>query len=124
MTQSPPRAMVHTSVLPKEVPLVNTSLQCSRRACGGKRTGAKVMAIRAKRFRVKMTFLKRLRQAGAKVARLVKTAAVASLICGSDATGMTSAQLNEARRIARKICSEKTYHRCLDLDLMLEDAGD
>ena len=28
--------------------------------------GAKVVALRAKRFRVKMTFLKRLRQAGAK----------------------------------------------------------
>ena len=33
-------------------------------ACGGKRTGAKVMAMRAKRFRVKMTFLECLRPAG------------------------------------------------------------
>ena len=74
--------------------------------------------MRAKRFRVKMTFLVRLRQAGAKVARLVKSAAVPSLICGSDVTGMPPAQLNEARLIVRKIWREKTY-----LDLMLEDAG-
>ena len=81
-------------------------------ACGGKRTGAKVMAMRAKWFRVKMTFLKKLlRQAGARVARLVKTAALPSLICGSDVTGVPPAQLNEARLIARKICREKTYHR-------------
>ena len=60
---------------------------------------------------------------GAKVARLVKTAAVPSLICGSDVTGMPLAQLNEARLIARKICSEKTYHCCLEEDLLLEDAG-
>ena len=32
-------------------------------ACGGTRTGAKIMALREKRVRVKMTFLKRLRQA-------------------------------------------------------------
>ena len=63
-----------------------------------------------------MTFFKRLRQAGARVARLVKTAAVPSFI-------MPPAQLNEARLIARKFCREKTYHRCLDLDLMLDDAG-
>ena len=31
-------------------------------ACGGKRMGVKVMAMRAKRFRVKMTSMKRLRQ--------------------------------------------------------------
>ena len=70
---------------------------------------ARVMAMRAKRFAVKMTFLKRLRQAGAKVARLVKAATVSSLICGSDVTGMPPTQLNEAR----KICRERTYHRCL-----------
>ena len=57
------------------------------------------------------------------MARLVKTAAVPSLIHGSDVSGMPPAQLNEARLIARKICREKTYHRCLDLDVMLEDAG-
>ena len=57
------------------------------------------------------------------MARLVKTAAAPSLIHGSDVTGVPPAQLNEARVIARKICREKTYHRCLDLDLMLEDAG-
>ena len=57
-------------------------------AGGGKRTGAKVMTVRAKRFRVKMITLKRLRQAAARVARLVKTAAVPSLICGADVTGM------------------------------------
>ena len=79
--------------------------------------------MRAKRFRVKMTFLKRLSQAGAKVARLVKTAAVTSLIYGSDVTGMPPAQLNDARLIARTICREKTYYRCLELDLMHEDAG-
>ena len=89
----------------------------------GKRTGAKVMAMRAKRFRVEMTFLKRLRQREPKVARLVKIAAVPSLISGSDVTGMPLAQLNEARLIARKICSEKTYHCCLEVDLLLEDAG-
>ena len=52
--------------------------------------------------------------------------AVPSLIYGSDVTGMPGvppAQLNETRLIARKICREKTYHRCLDLDFMLEDAG-
>ena len=80
------------------------------------------MAMGAKRLRVKTTFLGRLRQAGAKVARLVKTA-VPSLICGSDVTGMPPAQLNDARLVARKICREKTYHRCFDLDLMLKDAG-
>ena len=32
-------------------------------------------------------------------------------------------QLNEVRPIARIICREKTHHRCLDLDLMLEDGG-
>ena len=69
---------------------------------------ANVMAMRAKRFRVKMTFLKRLRQAGAN---------------GSNMTDMPLAQLNEARLIAPNICREKTCHRCLDLDLMLEFAG-
>ena len=39
-----------------------------------------------------------------KVARLVKTAAVPSLIYGSDVSGMPPAQLNEARLIAQKIC--------------------
>ena len=38
------------------------------------------MTMRAKRFKVKMTFLKRLRQAGAKVTKLVKTAAVTSMV--------------------------------------------
>ena len=36
---------------------------------------------------------------------------------------MPPAQLNEARLIARKICREKTCHRCLDLNLTLEDGG-
>ena len=45
------------------------------------------------------------------------------MIYGSDVTGMPPAQLNEAWLIAREICPEKTYHRCLDLDLMLEDAA-
>ena len=72
-------------------------------ACGGKRSGAKVMAMRAKRFRVKITFLKRLRQAGGKVARL----AVPSLICGADVTGMPTAQLNEARLIARRTLADE-----------------
>ena len=88
-------------------------------ACGAERTVAKVMAMGVKRFRVKMTFLELLRQAGAKVARLVKTAAVPSLICGSDATGTPPAQLNGARLMARKNCREKTYR----FDLILEDAG-
>ena len=55
-------------------------------ACGGKRTGGKVMAMRAKRFRVKMTFLKRLRPEGARAARLVKTVTGPSLIYGSHVT--------------------------------------
>ena len=80
------------------------------------------MAMRAKRIVVKLTFLKRLRQAGARVARLVKTAAGPSLIYGSDVTGMSPVQLNEMWKIARKFCPQKTYRRCLDLDLMLEDA--
>ena len=53
---------------------------------------------------------------------VLRRAAVFPLICGSDATG-TPAQLNEAPLIVRKICRERTCHRCLDLDLMLEDAG-
>ena len=61
--------------------------------------------------------LPRLRQAGARVARLVNAAAAPSLVCGSDVTGMPPAQLNE------KFCREKTHHHCLDLDLILEDAG-
>ena len=68
------------------------------------------MAIRAKRFRVKMTSFMRLRQAGARLARLVETATVPS-------------ELNEARLIARKINRDKTYHRCLYLDFTLEDEG-
>ena len=32
-------------------------------------------------------------------------------------------QLDEARRVARHICREKTNRRCLDLDLLLKDAG-
>ena len=44
-------------------------------SCGSTRTGSMVMAKRAKAFRVKMHFLKRLRQAGAKVARLALYAA-------------------------------------------------
>ena len=87
-------------------------------ACGGKRTGAKVMGMRTKRFRVKMTFLKRPRQAGARVAR---PSAVSSLIYGSDETSLPPVQLNEAQLMPRKCCRE-TYHRCLDLDLMLEHA--
>ena len=56
--------------------------------CYKKRTGAKVMAMRAKRYREGRTLLKRLRQTGAMVAWLVKTAAVSSLTYGSDVTGM------------------------------------
>ena len=55
------------------------------------------------------------------VARLVKTAALPSLIYGSDVTGMAPAQLNEADRPI--IFREKTHRRCLDLDHVLEDAG-
>ena len=76
--------------------------------------------MRAERFRVEVTFLKRRRQAGAKVARLVKTAAVPSLIYGSDVTGMPLAQLNDARLIARQIFRGEACHpgtharRCWD----------
>ena len=59
----------------------------------------------------------------ARVARLVKTAAVTSLIYGSSVTGTPPAQHYEARLIARKNCRGKAYHRCLDLDLVLEGAG-
>ena len=58
------------------------------------------------------------------MASLVKTTTVPSLIYDSDVTGMPPlAQLSEARLIVRKMCSEGAYHRCVDLDLMLEDAG-
>ena len=69
-----------------------------------------------------MTFLKRLRQAEAKMTRLAKTAAVFTSICGSDVTGTPPAQLNEARPTAGTNCGEKAYHHCLDLDFIFEDA--
>ena len=53
----------------------NLRIDCVGR---GKRTGPKDKAKRAKLFRVKMTFLKRLPQAEARAARLAMTAAVPS----------------------------------------------
>ena len=57
---------------------------CDDYACGGDRTGAKFIAERAKLCRGEMSFSKRLRQAGTRIACLVNTAAVPSPICGSD----------------------------------------
>ena len=51
------------------------------------------MAMLAKQFSFKVTFLRRLRQAEPKVASLLKDAAVPSLTCGSHVTGMPPAQL-------------------------------
>ena len=78
---------------------------------GGNRSGAKVMAMRAEGPREMVTFLKRVRQAGAKVVRFVKISAFRCLIHGSDATGMPFADLNEGRLKALKIRRGKRY-RC------------
>ena len=47
------------------------------------------------------------------VGRLVKTAAVSSLIYGSGMTGKPTARFDEAQPIARRFCQENTYARCL-----------
>ena len=69
------------------------------------------MAMREKRFKAKMTFLERLRQAGARVARLVETAAVPSWMYLSDVACMPPEQLNEARLVARPFSRETQYRR-------------
>ena len=57
---------------------------------GGKRTGAKVVAIRAKRFRVKMTFLKRLSSSGSHSGKACQDRHRPSLTYGSDSFRLRS----------------------------------
>ena len=83
------RTDVRTSKLHADV--LHTCTKNLTWPAAGSARAPRIMAMRAKRLRVKMTFLRRLRQAGARVARLVKTAAVSTLICGSGVTGMPSA---------------------------------
>ena len=89
---------------------------------GRKRTGSKLMAKRAKHCRVEMTFLKRLRHAGARVARSVKTATSSSLTYGADVAGMPTALMMKCDKLGVVRAARRRMHAAWDLDVMPEDA--
>ena len=91
-------------------------------SCGGV-LGRKVQQQRLKKALERMPFLKRLRQAGARVARLVRSGLVPSLIWGSCVTGLPPRLLHRARRVAHTVCSLHPGGRSLDLSLALEARG-
>ena len=83
-------------------------------ACGGK-LGRGVQGKRLKKSLVRMPFLKRLRQAGARVARLVRSSLVPSLVWGSGVTGLPPRLLHQARRVAHAVCRLRAAGRSQDL---------
>ena len=91
-------------------------------ACG-RRIGRQVGKNRIKQGKVRKPFLKRLRQAGANVARLVQSGIVPAIVYGSNVTGMRPPELRTARGVVHAVLYEHAFGRSVDIDLSLEALG-
>ena len=91
---------------------------------GGRQcTRKQVQERRMQKAKKKLPFLKRLRQAGARVDRLVRTGLIPAMVWGCEVNGLSARCLLKARRMARAAARSATRGRSLDLSLALLPKG-